>query len=150
VYNTYDAYHFTSDGWQPTTYETKIQQQVLYYFIRIVVTQSYIFNTIAYLMQYEGLPKDMNAVYFFLTLSDIKMTGFCSQFCACNWYFSFTSNPTDQYKYAFVGNPATQCSSNCTVYNKYNSKNSNPGADMVASIIAHELEETHTDPESSG
>src|SRR6185369_13400422 len=47
-------------------------------------------------------------------------------------------------KYAFVGNP-DRCPSSCEAQAR--SPNGNPGADGMASIIAHELEEAVTDPD---
>ena len=50
---------------------------------------------------------------------------------------------TTTVKYAFVGNP-DRCPSSCEAQTK--SPNGNAGADGMASILAHELEETVTDP----
>src|ERR1051326_4710112 len=47
-------------------------------------------------------------------------------------------------KYAFIGNPA-RCPSACA--EQTTSPNGNLGADGMASIIAHELEESVTDPD---
>jgi hypothetical protein len=47
-------------------------------------------------------------------------------------------------KYSFVGNP-DRCPSACSAQSK--GPNGNAGADGMASIIAHELEEAVTDPD---
>ena len=85
---------------------------------------------------------DSKAVYFVLTSADVKETsGFCSQYCG--WHTHATINGVDT-KYAFVGNP-DQCPSACEA--QTTSPNGNAGADGMASIIAHELEEATTDPD---
>jgi hypothetical protein len=91
----------------------------------------------------NGLPKDTNGVYFVLTSPDVHETsGFCSQYCG--WHTHGTIAGSD-IKYAFVGNPATQCLSSCSAQSV--SPNNNPGMDAMASIFAHELEESVTDPD---
>src|SRR5262249_26165402 len=89
-----------------------------------------------------GLPKDTKGVYFVLTSADVNATsGFCTQYCG--WHTHGTIGGVD-IKYAFIGNP-DRCPSACT--NGTPSPNGNPGADGMASIISHELEESVTDPD---
>lgn len=88
-----------------------------------------------------ALPKDTNGVYFVLTSSDVNETsGFCTQYCG--WHTYGTINGSN-IKYSFVGNP-DRCPSACEA--QTTSPNGNSGADGMASIIAHELEEATTDP----
>jgi hypothetical protein len=88
------------------------------------------------------LPKDSNAVYFVLTSADVNETsGFCTQYCG--WHTHSTIGGAD-IKYAFVGNP-DRCPSACEAQST--SPNGNPGADGMASILSHELEESVTDPD---
>lgn len=88
------------------------------------------------------LPKDSNAVYFVLTSSDVTASsGFCTQYCG--WHTHGTIGGSD-IKYSFVGNP-DRCPSSCSA--QTTSPNGNAGADGMASIIAHELEEAVTDPD---
>ena len=88
------------------------------------------------------LPKDTNGVYFVLTSQDVNETsGFCTQYCG--WHTSATISGSD-IKYAFVGN-AARCLSSCAAQST--SPNNNPGADGMASVVAHELEEATTDPD---
>ena len=90
------------------------------------------------------LPKDANGIYFVLTSSDVKeSSGFCTQYCG--WHTHGTISGSD-IKYAFIGNPATQCPSACEELTT-SSPNGNLGADAMASIIAHEMEEATTDPD---
>jgi hypothetical protein len=88
------------------------------------------------------VPKDAGAIYFVLTSSDVTASsGFCNQYCG--WHTHGTIGSSD-IKYAFVGNP-DRCPSACE--DQTTSPNGNAGADGMASIIAHELEEETTDPD---
>jgi hypothetical protein len=88
------------------------------------------------------LPKDANAVYFVLTSADVTASsGFCTQYCGWHTHASILGA---DIKYSFVGNP-DRCPSSCAA--QTTSPNFNPGADGMASIIAHELEEAVTDPD---
>src|SRR5215831_18320868 len=89
-----------------------------------------------------GLPYDTNGVYFVLTSADVnESSGFCTQYCG--WHTHGTLNGFD-IKYAFIGNP-DRCPSACEA--QTTSPNGNAGADGMASIISHELEEAVTDPD---
>jgi hypothetical protein len=89
-----------------------------------------------------ALPKDTNGVYFVLTSADVNASsGFCTQYCG--WHTHGTIGGSD-IKYAFIGNP-DRCPSACA--DQTTSPNGNAGADGMASIISHELEETVTDPD---
>jgi hypothetical protein len=88
------------------------------------------------------LPSDSNGVYVVLTdHSTTATSGFCTQYCG--WH-DHTSIGGKDIKYAFVGNAETQCASACGATSP--SPNNTPGADGAASVLAHELEETVTDP----
>lgn len=88
------------------------------------------------------LPNDTNAVYFVLTSADVTASsGFCTQYCG--WHTHGTISGSD-IKYSFVGNP-DRCPSACEA--QTTGPNGNAGADGMASIIAHELEEAVTDPD---
>jgi hypothetical protein len=87
---------------------------------------------------------DNNGIYFVLTSSDVsESSGFCSQYCG--WHTDGTiSGSTAKIKYAFVGN-ANRCLRSCAAQNI--GPNGNAGVDGMVSVIAHELEETNTDPD---
>ncbi|HSC22974.1 MAG TPA: hypothetical protein VLG08_04635 [Casimicrobiaceae bacterium] len=90
-----------------------------------------------------ALPLDSNGVYFVLTSSDVnESSGFCTQYCG--WHTHATIGTSD-IKFAFVGNP-DRCPSACAELTT-TSPNGNIGADGMASIISHELEEATTDPD---
>ncbi len=89
-----------------------------------------------------GFPSDTNGIYFVLTSADVQeTTGFCTQYCG--WHTNGTINGAD-IKYSFVGNP-DQCPSACAA--QTTGPNGNAGADGMASVIAHEFEETASDPD---
>lgn len=92
------------------------------------------------------LPIDSDGVYFVLTSADVTASsGFCTNYCGWHTYFTATVSGTNQaFKYSFVGD-ATRCLSACAAQST--SPNGNPGADAMASVIAHELEEAATDPQ---
>jgi hypothetical protein len=87
-------------------------------------------------------PADPNGVYFVLTSADVSETsGFCSVYCG--WHTFGQINGTN-IKYSFVGN-ADRCPSACAAQYP-TSPNNNAGADAMASVLAHEFEETTSDP----
>src|SRR5205085_9804377 len=73
--------------------------------------------------------------------SDVAETsGFCSQYCGWHTYGTISGS---NIKYAFVGN-ANRCLGGCAAQTV--GPNGNAGVDGMVSVIAHELEETNTDP----
>jgi len=85
---------------------------------------------------------DPNAIYLVLSSSDIsESSGFLTQYCGWHTYASVGGQAI---KYAFIGNPnrALYACAAQTV-----SPNGNAGVDAMISVIAHELEETVTDPQ---
>jgi len=88
------------------------------------------------------LPLDYNGIYFVLTSRDVTTSGFCSRHCGYHGAFSFQGTPV---KYGFIGN-SERCLNGCA-RNRVTSPNDNLGADGMANIIAHELEEAVTDPQ---
>jgi hypothetical protein len=107
-----------------------------------VLSDSDINQIVANALSASLVPTDDNAVYFVLTSSDVTASsGFCTSYCG--WHTHAAINGKD-IKYAFVGNP-DRCPSACSAQTK--SPNDNLGADAMASIIAHELQESVTDPD---
>ena len=88
------------------------------------------------------LPKDTNGLYFVLTSADVAETsGFLTQYCGWHTHGSIAGS---DIKYSFVGNPANGMSA-CAM--QTTSPNLNAPADAMASVMAHELEESVTDPD---
>jgi hypothetical protein len=88
------------------------------------------------------LPRDSNGLYFVLTSADVTAnSGFCTQYCG--WHTHGTITGLD-IKYSFVGNP-DRCPSACEA--QAIGPNGNAGADGMVSIMAHELEESTSDPD---
>jgi hypothetical protein len=106
------------------------------------LTDSQIRSVVSAAITSASLPLDANGVYFVLTSADVTASsGFCTQYCG--WHTHATISGTD-IKYAFVGNP-DRCPASCAA--QTTGPNGNAGADGMASIIGHELEETHSDPD---
>ncbi len=101
---------------------------------------------------------DPNALYFVLTATGIsESSGFLTKYCG--WHSSETMDylntvptpavaPATDMKYSFVGDPGTNKACIGQTQTTY-SPNSNVGADAMTSVIAHELEETVTDPDGT-
>jgi hypothetical protein len=105
------------------------------------LTDTAIRNVVADAINSNALPEDTNGVYFVLTSADVTASsGFCTSYCGWHTYTTVTG---PSIKYSFVGN-AARCPSACSMQT---SPNGNLGADAMASIIAHELEEAVTDPQ---
>jgi hypothetical protein len=90
-----------------------------------------------------ALPKDTNALYFVLTSKDVNETsGFLTAYCG--WHTNATIAGAD-VKFSFVGDPSKTPAA-CEAQTA-SSPNANPAADAMVSVMAHELEETVTDPD---
>ena len=87
------------------------------------------------------LPKDANGVYFVLTAAGVSKTGFGTSYCG--WHTHANIGGVD-IKYSFVGDP-TNVMSGCAA--QTTSPNGDAPGDAMVSVIAHELEEAHTDPD---
>src|SRR5262249_12345101 len=102
------------------------------------------------------LPADPNGVYFVLGSPDTVEAEFCKT--SCGWHgfgtllnshlaVSQTIAGGVDIKYAFVGNPKTQCIAFGSLFNaNFPPPNGNASADAMTSIIAHELSEIVNDP----
>jgi len=100
------------------------------------------------------LPIDTNAVYFVITSPDVtEQESPVIGGSACAWHghwgLSYPAFPgkTFDIKVGWIGDPNTYTSS-CGVQDP--SPNNNPDADSMTNLIAHELEESVTDPDVTG
>ena len=90
----------------------------------------------------NAFPADAGASYMVLTSPDVaESSGFCTTYCG--WHTHATIAGKD-LKYAFIGSPA-RCPGGCEA--QTTGPNGDAAADAMANIIAHELEETATDPD---
>jgi hypothetical protein len=123
------------------------------------LTQTTFTNVINRALNSGTFPLDSNGIYFVLTSPDVTLNfppapdgspqGFCTAFCGFHTSGTVgTINPID-IKVAFVGDPATQCprrpNANTCSFQAL-SPNGNEGADAMANVMAHELNEAITDP----
>ncbi|HEV3038782.1 MAG TPA: hypothetical protein VHA33_13485 [Candidatus Angelobacter sp.] len=104
-----------------------------------------VFNVLSSALNSGSLPTDPNGIYLVLTSPDVTEGSFCNTYCG--YHTRTTLNGTD-IKYGLVGNPATQCNANhagprCSI--QAVTPNANEGADAMASVITHEVNETITD-----
>jgi hypothetical protein len=121
-------------------YSTAIQQRVIpvnatkY---KSPLSQSSIYNLAKDTFFPTTAKADPNGIYVVLTSSEIKVSGFGTQFCGWHSY-----NASSGAKYSFVGDPATTpgCLAQTIGPNL-------AGADAMLSVLMHELEETATDPQ---
>lgn len=101
-------------------------------------------------------PADANGLYVVFTSSEIKVglsatarTGFCVNYCG---FHSFGTYNKKSIKFAFVGDPSTQCAAltagnSCAAYAApFATPNGSPAADAMASVFAHEITEVTSDP----
>jgi hypothetical protein len=114
------------------------------------LTQTTFQSVITRALNVGGLPADPNGIYFLLTSPDVSLTTGTTSFCGtyCGFHTSGTLGTTD-IKVAFVGDPATKCPFRvgvpvCSAQTL--SPNGNEGADAMANVMAHELNEAITDP----
>lgn len=93
-----------------------------------------------------ALPRDSNGVYFVLTSSGVSETsGFCTSYCG--WHTHASLGGVD-IKYSFVGNP-DRCPSACEIQSTGPNSPATGigGADGMANVMSHELEEAISDPD---
>jgi Phosphate-induced protein 1 conserved region len=98
-----------------------------------------------------GLPNNQNGVYLVLTAPDVKISGFCTSFCA--YHTSSTAISAGLHiRYALIPDPTQRCSGcngNVAIYHETETPNGDLGADTMTDDIMHELSETVTDPDIS-
>lgn len=98
-----------------------------------------------------GLPADQNGIYLVITAPDVKISGFCSSYCA--WHNTSTAIYSGRHiRFALIPDPSqkcTGCNGGIAVYGDTVTPNGDMGADTMTDDIMHELSETVTDPDIS-
>jgi Phosphate-induced protein 1 conserved region/Divergent InlB B-repeat domain len=99
-------------------------------------------------LQSGALPTDPNGIYFVLSSADVDQKGSAGEFCVdfCGFHNHANLLGAD-IKFAFVGN-IDRCPSKCAAQIG-SGPNGNPGADAMVNVMAHELNETVTDPDGN-
>jgi Phosphate-induced protein 1 conserved region len=94
------------------------------------------------------LPLDHNGVYSVLTSADVTVKDVVGDFCIsyCAFHGAQAAGALGNLVGAFVGNAETQCPYQCDWEYVLPTPNNNVGADGMVNMIAHELEESVTDP----
>ncbi len=106
-----------------------------------------VFNVLSSAINSGSLPTDPNGIYLVLTSPDVTEGNFCSTYCG---YHTHTTLNGADIKYGFIGDPSAQCNSShagprCSIQST--TPNDNEGADAMANVISHEINETTTDPD---
>ena len=105
------------------------------------LTDSNIGSIVSSALSSRRLPTDSNGVYFVLTAPGVAETsGFLTQYCGWHTYGNFNGA---NIKYSFVGDGGNN--SGCSAQFGA-SPNGDPPVDAMVSVIAHELEESISDP----
>ncbi|CAI7877611.1 unnamed protein product [Closterium sp. NIES-54] len=95
----------------------------------------------------KPFPYDPYGIYLILPSKDIKIEGFCVDYCG--WHslnYIKLNNTFKPVVYAIVGHHA-QCPDKCAVH--HYSPNGNPPIDAMVSSIAHEVAEAASDPDTT-
>jgi len=117
------------------------------------LSQAAVFQVVSRAINAGAFPADANGVYYVLTSADVSQTNSNGQtFCGnyCGWHSGQTFFVNGLFpvtiKYSFVGD-GDRCPFQCiSSHLDAGSPNNNRGADAMASVIVHELDETSTDP----
>jgi len=122
------------------------------------LTQAGLAQVVRHALQVNAFPVDANGIYLVLTSQDVSQTNndghfFCGTRVGdyCGWHtwqnYLLAGVFNVPIKYAFIGN-GERCPASCiSAHIDPNSPNGNRGADGMASVIVHELDETVTDPQ---
>jgi hypothetical protein len=102
----------------------------------------------------SGLTYNVNGVYLVITSPDVKISGFCTSFCAYHTATNVTlaSGGSAHLRYALIPDPTQRCSGcngGVALYQDVATPNGDLGADTMTDDIIHELSETVTDPDIS-
>jgi len=97
----------------------------------------------------SGLTVDEGAIYILITAPAVKVSGFCTSYCAYHTHSTAIVSGRNIH-YAVVPEPGsgcTVCDGNFAVYKESLTPTGDAGADEMIDSIMHELSETATDPD---
>lgn len=110
------------------------------------LTDPAVFGVVSDAISSGRLPLDGNGIYLVLSSADVTESSgsaaFCTQFCG--WHNSGVFGATT-IKFSWIGDAHVRCPSACMAQTV--GPNGNAGADGMASVITHEIEEAVTDPQ---
>jgi hypothetical protein len=112
---------------------------------KVQVTDAQIQIVVEHAVAAKALPHDSHGIYLVITSTSVSKVGFLSEFCG--WH-SYAHINRSILKFAFIGDPTGPKIGGCTPQTV--SPNGDAGADSMVSTIAHELDETVTDPTFNG
>ena len=95
-----------------------------------------------------GLPTDSGAIYIVVTAPTVKVSGFCTSYCAFHTKSS-TIVSGQTIHYALAPEPdakCTVCDGNFATFGQKVTPTGDAGADEVVDSLMHEISETVTDP----
>lgn len=101
------------------------------------------------LMPRGNLPVSSTAIYIVVPAPAIKVSGFCSSYCAFHTKSTTIISGTTIH-YALAPEPdskCTVCDGNYATLGENVTPNGDPGADEVVDSLMHEISETVTDPD---
>ncbi len=107
-------------------------------------------NIVAHALQ-NGLPYNANGVYLVVTSPNVKIAGFCKDYCAYHTDANVNGSGGEAHvRYALIPDPTQRCSAcngGVAVYGDKTTPNGDFGADTMTDDIIHELSESVTDPD---
>lgn len=109
------------------------------------VTDESIGTVVAAALDANRLPADPHGIYLVLTSTEVDKLGFLTRYCG--WH-SFARYGSATIKFALVGDPTGANLRRCAPQSV--GPNGDAGADAMVNVIAHEIDESVTDPEFTG
>ena len=134
------------DGNRPANSVTLAGEYTDHYSVgRKRITDDQIDGIVGAALKAGRFPSDPEAVYLVITSKDVDKPGFLTQYCG--WH-SFDTIGSVPIKFAFIGDPSGPNLKACAP--QTSSPNKDAAADAMASVIAHEIDETVSDPQLDG
>ncbi|CAI5961020.1 unnamed protein product [Closterium sp. NIES-64] len=109
---------------------------------RTGLTEGFVAASVKHVLTAGDLPFDSSAIYMLMGSKDVRVSGFCTDYCG--WH-SLASHNGANLVYGFLGHHGA-CPNGCMTQ-KGTSPNNNPGIDATVSTLAHEIAEAATDPD---